>query len=186
MRALADVSRARILARDSGGSCGIERTSEAAIDGQRLCNGRGQLGQREPRADRLGPARYSVEDDARDETALRIDGNCSDRTPRPASRCDEVQRLTRHRAPNRDDRISTRHGSAECQTHDGTGLGARRRDRQTGGLGAKRDGDESAQCSCCIDASSQGCPCVEDASLKLTYGTAASGRGSRLRPISPR
>ncbi len=138
MRALADFSGTRILSRDSGGRCGVEGTSEAAVDRQRLGNWRRQLGQREARADRFSLARYSLEDDTSDEAALRINGNCSDSMPRPASRCDEMQWLTRHRATNRDDRISWRCWGGEREPHDGTRIGTRGCNRESRGLRAKR------------------------------------------------
>lgn len=128
MRALADASRPRILARDSGCSCRVEGASEGAVDGERLRHRWRQLGQREPRANCLGVTGCSLQNDAGDETALRIDGNSTDRVPRAGRRCDEMQRLARHRATNRHDRIGARCRSVERQPNDGARIGTRRRD----------------------------------------------------------
>ena len=103
MSARSDFSRPLVLSLDARRGCGIERTGEAAVDGKRLRHWRWQLGQHEPRANRLCLTRYSLHDDARDQTAGRIDGNRSDRVPLPGSRCDEMEWLTRHRTTNRDD-----------------------------------------------------------------------------------
>lgn len=94
MGALPNFSGARILARDSGGCRGVERTTEAAVDGERLRNRGRQLGQREPRADGFSLTRRALENYARGEGACRIDRNGSDRVPRPACRCDEMQWLS--------------------------------------------------------------------------------------------
>lgn len=154
MGALPDFSGARILARNSGGSRGVEGTTEAAVDGQRLRNRWRQLGQCQPRADYLSPARGALEDYARRESACRIDGNCSDRMPRSGCGCDEVQGLSRHGAADGNDRVARNDWRSERQTQDGSGVRARGRDGQAGSLGAKRCG-ECGECSYCIGASSQ-------------------------------
>ena len=172
MGARSDVSRPRVLSGDPRRGCRVERPTEATVDRKRLRHRWWQLWQHEPCANRFGFSRCSLHDDVSDETVGRIDRNRSDRVPFPGSRCDEMQWLTRHPATNGDYGIRAQCGSAERQSNDGARFWAGGSDRDAGGLSTQRAGNEREQYSCCVDASSHGCPRVEVVSRKLTYGTA--------------
>lgn len=89
-----------------------------------------------------------------------------------------MQWLACHRAVNRDDRVRTQRGSAERQSDDRARLRLRWRDRESWGLATQRAGNESAECNRDIDAELHELLMYGDVPLKLTYGTAASDRGS--------
>ncbi len=154
MRPRADGSRSQVLSRDARSCCRVEGTTEAAVNGKGLSSRRRRFRQRYTRANRLGLAGHSIDDDAGDKAAFRIDRNGSDRVPHACCGCDEMQRFTRQCSPNRNDRIRLRRRSPQCQPNNCARGGARRCDEERRALSPERRRGESTECNDCIGAGS--------------------------------
>ena len=96
MRVLADLARARILARHPGRGRGIKGPSKAAVHLERSRYRWRKHWQGQPRTHGFRFARSATNFSIREHAAGRVDWNRADRVPRSRCRLKEVKGLARH------------------------------------------------------------------------------------------